>query len=153
MKHDMEKIRAALRESASYIPYDIFRDAIDELEVLRAQVETLTQQLTAATNDAARAELRARELATALKACRNQLAEDAQRENEPDPEALTLAYHVLAASPDSDARLREVLERATYRGVVCGESRGSAGLYGEQGRENTTKLIVNKVLGSNPKNG
>ena len=84
-----------------------------ELELLRERIASLEAQLAAATNDAARAELRARDLkregdilAPIVKGAGWKLrAEEWNR--------------LTATPPDSDARLREVMEAAWEKGRTC----------------------------------
>lgn len=80
---------------------------MDEIEMLKEKVASLEAQLAAATNDAARAELRARD---ALDYIKRALAEDLL-----DMGWLERAQPLLAAAPDSDARLREVMRRVVKR--------------------------------------
>ena len=93
---------------------------MDEIEMLKEKCRALEEALAAANNDAARAELRARDLHGRLAdlCCMcDQMSEFTDPAGEPDCYAvLTLAQDAVRGAPDSDARLREVMGRAARRG-------------------------------------
>lgn len=101
---------------AAIISSRLRMDAIDErdktIAALRAQVDTLTKQLVAATNDAARAELRARDAMEVLKG-------QAMCGCDPESGCHQARIRAFIASPDSDARLREVMRAAWVRGTTA----------------------------------
>lgn len=110
-----------------------------ETEMLRAQVDSLTKQLTAATNDAARAELRAQELAATLRRVKKVVDWDGgEFEHRID--------QILAAAPDSDARLREVMLK-----VAHGGARAYSNTFGTgQSLSTALRNVVNEVLREKP---
>lgn len=133
-----------------------------ETEMLRAQVETLTKALAAATNDAARAELRARDAVELWSRFDALSASNAgNSDNRFEMAFVELEEEIraaLAASPDSDARLREVLEEACQRtareshescSVQCGES--PLGHVTEKEHHVDIKRIIDEVLGAKSK--
>lgn len=82
---------------------------------LRAQVDSLTQQLTAATNDAARAELRVRDLREAGDELNDIVTGHIDDGDKLDSISLQPMRTALAVAPDSDARLREVMLKVAER--------------------------------------
>ena len=76
--------------------------------------DSLRQQIVAATNDAARASLRARDLATAMREVNAKLASDDRAHDDYAPYDDIEA--ALAAAPDSDARLRDLIGDAIQYG-------------------------------------
>lgn len=123
----------ARRQSAS-----IARNANeDEVVILTEKAKSLEAQVVAATNDAARAELRARDLASAMEM---QLKRETGEFHIPQKAARAIWDKVLAAAPDSDARLREVMGRVAN--LVWAD-------FG-YGRFRNAKQVVDEVLGVKP---
>lgn len=122
--------RIEVLESKLTAQGEAFDSAIKTLELCAAERE---KSLAAATNDAARVELRARDVVELLVRCAKYASED---------RAITPGFtrlgrlmedvrHAFTALPDSDARLREVIRRALRMGGVVGEQHVDAVLRGE----------------------
>lgn len=129
---------------------DVLRN---QLTSANEYIATQKQRLAAGTAAEARAELRARELAKALEEARDFLPQHHDLEDPDDLEAfgrLTKSLALLASDADSDARLREVVEKAVFRAISCGESRGAAGIFDDKSKENDAKFVVNEALGVKP---
>lgn len=102
---------------------------VEQNDALRAQVDALTKQLAAANNDAARAELRARDLGDALhsiaKAWRDGALSESQVARALGASLIVTRRAIDAIdAPDSDARLREVVGRSLRRGYEVASSAG-----------------------------
>lgn len=108
-----------------------------------ARYESLQQQFVAATNDAARAELRARDLHSAGTGLSQRLVlhlEGTGPGPQNDRKAFDVWHAVADAAPDSDERLREVIRRAlnTANGV------------GQDTIDEDTESVIDEVLRSTP---
>ncbi len=124
-KHDAEVVkteRAKALEPKLYFSGDAAALAQAHI-ALTEKCATLEKQLVAATNDAARAELRIVDLDALVSAmesphwcsvCSAKLGPQSHR-----PDCLLARHH--RAVPDSDARLREVMETMWHMGATAGE--------------------------------
>lgn len=122
---DSRHLRAqveSLKSEVGSLPAAVEAQA-ESIRSYAAQVESLRAQVVAATNDAARAELRAKELKAALDFAAEFLPQHHDLEDPDDHEAfgrLSRTIALLTATPDSDARLREVIQRALELGFDRG---------------------------------
>ena len=116
-------------------------EALEAADALRAQVESLTAQLVAATNDAARAELRARDLVDAFERARKRIIDG----DSPWMARADAWIHLgvgIAANPDSDERLREVIGAAARK--------MNAHWWSGEAPADEIKAIVDEVLRGAP---
>jgi len=143
---ELEALRRNETLAANYAEKE--QERARDIFALTEQVAALKTQLAAALNDAARAELRARDLAGLADASDGlERADGSGVQFRRFQNAIADAREALAAEPDSDARLREVMGKAFDETV---STFGVNKSVGEREIGEIRARIIDEVLGVKP---